>query len=90
MAKMKRYAVIDGDGDPCPRCSQPTQIREHSQLLEKHTVSQPFYYSRWFCCTNLDCVTTLVMPERYRVWNSNEKAASLRRFLAVRGQLSGR
>jgi hypothetical protein len=24
-------------------------------------------YTRWFCCLNKSCKTTLVMPERYKV-----------------------
>jgi hypothetical protein len=31
---------------------------------------QPFYYTRWFRCTNKGCKTTLVMPERYKMINS--------------------
>lgn len=58
--------IIPGEGDPCPRCKKPTQIREHLEVLQSH-LNQPFYYSRWFNCENPRCRTTLIMPERYRV-----------------------
>jgi hypothetical protein len=43
------------------------QIREHVSITDKH-LAQPFYYSRWFNCTNPTCKTTLVMPDRFRVF----------------------
>jgi hypothetical protein len=46
----------------------PTEIREHDGVGEKQ-LRQPFYYRRWFCCTNKDCKTTMIMPERYKVMN---------------------
>jgi hypothetical protein len=36
--------MIPGDGDPCPRCGKPMQIREYDQVDEK----QSFSYERWF------------------------------------------
>jgi hypothetical protein len=32
-------------------------------------LGRPFYYSRWFNCINPDCRTTLIMPERFKVFN---------------------
>jgi hypothetical protein len=61
--------MIPGDGDPCPRCGVPTQIREHDGIGDKQ-LRQPFYYTRWFCCMNQSCKTTQVMPERHKVMNS--------------------
>src|SRR5262249_35076602 len=29
--------------------------------------AQPYYFTRWFCCTHADCSTTLVMAERFKV-----------------------
>ena len=43
--------VIPGDGDPCPRCGMPMEIREHNGVGDKQ-LRKPFYYARWFCCTN--------------------------------------
>jgi hypothetical protein len=71
--KAKRYVIVPGDGDSCPRCNQPTEIREHDAIREKH-LAQPFYYTRWFCCVNQQCRTTLMMPERFKVWNGHVKA----------------
>jgi transposase len=34
--KNKRYLIVAGDGDPCPRCGKPTQIREHDAITAKH------------------------------------------------------
>jgi hypothetical protein len=61
--KRKKCVVIPGDGDPCPRCGKPMQIREYDGVDEKQV--RP--YTRWFCCLNKSCKTTLVMPERYKV-----------------------
>jgi hypothetical protein len=69
--KKKHFVVIAGDGDPCPRCGRPTQIREHPEITDKQ-LRQPFYYSRWFNCINPTCKTTLVMPDRFRVFRNEE------------------
>lgn len=85
--RRKSYVVIPGDGDPCPRCGRPTQIREHKEILQRHR-NQPFYYSRWFNCMFSDCRTTLVMPDRFIIWRSAEdRDAYVRRGL-IRDQLS--
>jgi hypothetical protein len=63
-----RAVVVRGDGDPCPRCGVPMQIREYSNLTDKD-LHRPYFYTRWFCCMNKSCRTTLVMPERYKVMN---------------------
>jgi hypothetical protein len=60
-----RQLIIPGDGDPFPRCGQPMQIREYDGVDEE-LPSQPFF-TRWFCCMNKACKTTLVMPARYKV-----------------------
>jgi hypothetical protein len=39
--------MIPGDGDPCPRCGKPMQIREYDHVDEKQP-SQSFSYERWF------------------------------------------
>jgi hypothetical protein len=77
--KGKNRQIVDGEGDPCPRCGQPTEIREHKAITEKE-LRRPFYYSRWFNCTNPHCKTTLIVPERYVVWNDNEAAHALRQL----------
>jgi len=64
--KRRKCIVIPGDGDPCPRCGDPMQIRECADLDEKQE-HRPFFYTRWFCCMNKECKTTLVMPARYKV-----------------------
>ena len=30
---------------------------------------RPYFYSRWFYCTNARCKTTTIVPDRYRVFN---------------------
>ena len=57
--------VIPGDGDACPRCGQPMQIREYDGIDEKQ-LREPSN-TRWFCCMNKTRKTTLVMPARYKV-----------------------
>lgn len=70
---MSNYKIIPGEGDPCPSCSRPMQIREHSVLSEKH-LRQPYYFSRWFCCQNKKCRTTLVMRERFKVLRQDQES----------------
>ena len=73
MSKKKRQrdraVVVPGDGDPCPRCGVPMQICQPDGIGDRQ-LRQPFFYTRWFCCMNKQCKTTLVMPERYKVANS--------------------
>ena len=66
--KRQRYLVrvVPGEGDPCPRCGVPMQIREYNNLTDKH-LHWPYFNTRWFCCMNKSCRTTLVMPRRYKV-----------------------
>jgi hypothetical protein len=64
--------VIPGDGDPCPRCGVP-EIHEHNGIGDEQ-LRKPFYYKRWFRCTNKSCKTTLVMSERYKVFNSSVRS----------------
>ena len=60
--------VIGLDGPKCPRCKNPTQIREHQRIGPKQ-LRQPFYFRRWFSCMNMDCRTTLIMRAEFKVWN---------------------
>ena len=59
--KRRKPIVIPGDGDPCPRCGVPMQIREPDGIGDRQR-RQRFFYTRWFCCMNKQCKTTLVMP----------------------------
>ena len=36
------------------------QIREYNNSTDKH-LHRPYFYTRWFCCMNKSCRTTLVM-----------------------------
>jgi hypothetical protein len=65
--KRKRHRVLPERGDPCPRCGRATETHEHIEVTAKH-LRQAYYYRRWFRCTNPDCRTTLIMPDRYRVF----------------------
>jgi hypothetical protein len=67
MAKSQR---VDGDGDPCPRCKQPTEIREHASIGPTQ-LAKPFYFARWFLCVNPDCPTTIIHAERFKVVNEH-------------------
>ena len=64
--KRVKCIVIPRDGDACPRCGEPMQIREYDGFDVKR-LHQPFFYTRWFCCMNKRCKTSLVMPARYKV-----------------------
>ena len=65
-----RVPLTEDDGPPCPRCHQPTEIREHKAITAKQ-LAQPFYYSRWFKCLNGSCHTTLIMPEEFKVYRDS-------------------
>jgi len=71
----RNIRIVPGDGDPCPRCGQPTQIREHKVINERE-LARPFYYSQWFNCTNASCKTTVIMPSRYIVRRESSDAAN--------------
>jgi len=60
----RKYIIIAGNGDPCPRCGDPMQVREYEKVDEKPAHE---FFARWFCCLNKTCKTTLVMPARYKV-----------------------
>jgi hypothetical protein len=64
----RKPIVIPGNGDPCLRCGVPMQIRKYDEVTKKK-LRQPYFYTRWFCCMNKSCRTTLVMPARYKVMN---------------------
>jgi hypothetical protein len=59
--------TVQGKGPPCPRCRQPTQIREHESITAKE-LAKPFYYRRWYICGNRQCRTTTIMPEECKVF----------------------
>jgi hypothetical protein len=65
---MTRHVVVAGAGDPCPRCGQPTEIREHA-CISNRELRRPYYYRRWFMCRNSDCRTTTIVPARFQVFN---------------------
>ncbi len=73
MSNRRNYKVVPGVGDFCPRCKLATQIREHIEVTAKQR-RQPYYYSRWFNCTNPNCQTSLIMPERFKVHSEQELA----------------
>jgi hypothetical protein len=76
MSKKKRhYVVVSEDGPPCPRCGQPTQAREHDRIRERH-LRQPYYFTRWYCCLQSACPTTLIMLEQFKVLNTTQQQAA--------------
>jgi hypothetical protein len=64
----RRHIVIPGKGDPCPRCGQATEIREH-KCIGARELRRPWYYARWFYCVNPRCRTTVIVVDRYKVFN---------------------
>lgn len=74
MTKKHSRIVSTNGGDPCPRCNGPTEIHEHAGPLTAKHDAQPFHYSRWFVCNNPICRTTVIMPEKFRVWHGNDAA----------------
>jgi hypothetical protein len=59
--------AVAGTGIACPRCNLPTEERVHASITEK-MLRQPFYYRRWFYCTNKTCKTTMIMRDEDRVF----------------------
>ena len=62
----RSYRVIPGEGIPCPRCGEPTQIRKHLAITDRH-LQQPYYFSRWFYCRNSHCAVTVHVTEEFKV-----------------------
>jgi len=69
--RWQRQHTVSLNGDPCPRCHQPTEVHQHNRIKQKH-LNQPYYYSRWFVCVNPKCRTEKIMLERYRVYRDIE------------------
>lgn len=61
-----------GKGIRC-HCTWISELRTHKEITDVER-SRPFYYSKWYRCTNPDCKTTIFMEEADRVFNSNSKA----------------
>lgn len=83
---MANYKIVGSDGDPCPRCGQPTQIREHKTIRPRE-LRQPFYYWRWYYCTNRKCKTNTIVPPRFRVYRDEAVSEADRRLVAIKEQL---
>jgi hypothetical protein len=73
---MGNVKKLSADGPPCPRCKQPTEVREHIEVTAKE-LAQPYYYSRWYRCANSRCRTGLIMPHEFRVVREHEYEPSL-------------
>src|SRR6516165_9769149 len=65
----KKCIVIPGDGDPCPRCGNPMQIREYAGLDEKEERRPSFYTvavqaaGRVLCLANLGRIASPIRPD---------------------------
>jgi hypothetical protein len=67
--------IVLGNGDPCPRCARPTQIREHVAITAEILARRHCHYTRWFYCINPDCATTVITPDRFRVMHEQQRHA---------------
>jgi hypothetical protein len=79
------YVVIAEAGPPCPRCHRPMQVREH-RIIGSKQLRKRYYYRRWFRCMNVNCRTTIVHDDQFRVFNDPEEA----RMQAILEQLRPR
>lgn len=77
MFKKKHYEVISPDGTTCPRCGEVAETREHSAITQKQ-LGQPFYFKRWYNCTNQVCKTAIFMRDDWKVWNLNAAAREMK------------
>jgi len=94
LASMSNTKAVDGDGDLCPRCKRPGQIREHVRLTPE-LQKKPFYYARWFHCrsSTSECPVGVFYgddPERYRVYNGTPPAKKKRWHVPVTEELDPR
>jgi hypothetical protein len=76
LKKRRRTVVLGSFGPGCPRCGRATKVIRHAQIGPKQ-LRQPFYFERWFRCTNNNCRTKNIMDPKYRRWNDNERAREL-------------
>lgn len=65
------------------------QVREHDEIRAKQKY-QPFYYSRWYCCLNADCRTTMVMPEEFIVFRDDKARTKFVNYRLIKQQLTPR
>jgi hypothetical protein len=85
----KPTIVVSEAGPSCPRCGMTTQVRTHAQIGPTQ-LRQPFYYKRWFRCTNDNCITTNIMDPQYIQWNDNSSSQKQRTLMNRWGRNNGR
>jgi hypothetical protein len=73
MSKKRHYEVISPDGTTCPRCGVEAETRKHTTITDKQ-LRQPFYFKRWYNCTNTECKTGIFMLDDWKVINKNGAA----------------
>jgi hypothetical protein len=83
---MANFKIIAFDGPPCPRCGQPTQVREHKAIRARE-LRRPFYYSKWFYCANPRCATNTILPPAYCVFPEKPLTEMYLRLRAIKKQL---
>jgi hypothetical protein len=77
MSKKRHYEVMTPDGTVCPRCFQEAETRKHIAITAKQ-LNQPFYFKRWYSCTNRECKTGIFMLEDWKVENKNAAALEMK------------
>jgi hypothetical protein len=69
------YKIISKHGGiACPRCDQPTQIREH---INQKLLRRP-HYEHWFVCINRKCKTTMIPSPK--ALKHSAKSAAIKTF----------
>lgn len=69
LSRSENTRVVPGiHGVACPRCRRVTEVREHMRITPELR-RKPFYFRRWFYCTNLRCDTRLIVQGEFRVEN---------------------
>lgn len=71
--------IVSKEGPPCPRCKNPTQVRNHDEIGAKQ-LSQPYYFRQWFYCENPDCLMRVWVLEEDKVWNREEYRLASRKL----------
>lgn len=62
----------DDRGPACPRCRRGTEVREHARITAE-LLRKPFYYRRWYYCTNPHCDTRQILHDYFKVKNKRHR-----------------
>jgi hypothetical protein len=81
---MKTYRIIENiENKTCPTCKLKVEAREHAEITNTQ-LNKPFYFSKWYYCSNSDCRTKLVMDDQFKVRNAHHRRKMSRKEKQVK------